>query len=397
MSEENKETNSIHKGVYKDKQYGSISTPIYQTSTFIANTRPLIESEECDSYAYSRFGNPTRAALEENLAAIEGGIKAFATNSGISAMQMVLMLLRQGDHIICSKQVFAGTYTLIDTIMGKFGVECTFFDLTDIEGLKEEVRGNTKMIWMETPTNPTMEVINIKEVVEIARYAEAWTVLDNSLMSPMGQSPFEFGVDIIVHSTSKSINGHSDVVGGGVIVRTEDVAKELTFLSGALGVGQAPMDSWLVLRGMKTMPARMRVHEENTIKVAEFLQSHARIKKVNYPGLKSDRGHELAKKQQKLFGPILSFEVHEEVDLKVFVDALKYVKFSYSLGGVESIVSHPWSQSHGRLTEEKRLEMGVNPRLMRLSVGIENCEDLINDLKNALDHAANSVSHFCEH
>lgn len=378
------ETMAIHNGVYKDEHYHSISTPIYQTSTFYA------ESLAAHSpYSYARFGNPTSKALEENINALEGGAGALATVSGNAAIFLVCLLLKKGEHLICSSAVHGGTMAIIEKVLARFGVEYSFVDLTDITALKKAIRLNTKLIWIETPSNPLLDVIDLKAVVQQARYAEALTVVDNTLMTPLWQQPFNFGIDLVVHSTTKYLNGHSDALGGAVVARTPELFNELSELSSLLGIGGHAFESWLILRGIKTLPYRLRAHEENASAIAQSLLSSPYINKIFYPGLATHPGHELAKKQQKSFGAIVCFEVNlEQIDLNQFFQSLKIFKLAYSLGGVESIISHPWSKSHSCLTERARLKAGITPSLVRLSVGIENKQDLIKDLQVALNNAA---------
>lgn len=380
-------TDLIHSGVFKDHQYNSVSTPIYQTATFFS------EGMESDSeYRYSRYSNPTRKALEENLCAIEGGVGAFATASGNAAIHLVLSLLKAGEHIICGKEVHGGTFLLIKEYLGKFGIESSFVDLLDLDAVRTTVRSNTRMIWVETPTNPLLKVVDISGVVEIARYAESICVVDNTLMTPFWQRPLDLGADIVIYSSTKYINGHSDVISGAVVAKSQSLADQLQYWVSLLGIGESPMDAWLVLRGMKTLPQRLKVHEYNAGRIVEFLQVHPCVKSVYYPGLENHPGHERAKVQQKSFGGIVCFEVDlENIDLTVFIKSLKYFQFSHSSGGVVSNISHPWSTSHQCVNEEVRREGGITKGLLRLSPGLEFFEDLIKDLQDAFKLAAKSI------
>lgn len=378
------ETDLMHEGVRGDEQHGSVVMPIYQAATFY-----MEGLEEEAEYKYSRYGNPTCRALEDNLSMLEGGVRAFATASGNAAIQLVLALLKAGDHVICGVEVHGGTYLLIKEYLGKFGVESSFLDLQDIEAVKAAVRVNTKMIWIETPTNPLMKVVDIAAMAEIAGYAGALCVVDNTVMTPFWQKPMEFGADIVVYSSTKYLNGHSDVISGAVVVRTEDLAQRLQYWISLLGVGESPMDAWLVLRGMKTLPQRLRVHAYNAQRVAEYLAGCVFVKKVYYPGFAKGLECELIKKQQKSFGGMVFCEVDlERLDLKCFIKSLKYFRLSHGSGGVVSNISHPWSTSHNCLSEEVRCSGGVTEGLLRISPGLEHHDDLIKDLQEAFATAA---------
>ncbi|PWU06197.1 MAG: cystathionine gamma-synthase [Verrucomicrobia bacterium] len=381
------ETDLLHAGMFKDRQYNSVSTPIYQTATFFS---PDLEGES--EYRYSRYSNPTRKALEENLAAIEGGKEAFATVSGNAAIHLVLSLLKAGDHIICGKEVHGGTFLLIKEYMGKLGVEASFVDFGDLESVKNKIKSNTRMIWVETPTNPLLKIVDIARVVEIAKYAEAICVVDNTLMSPFWQRPLDLGADIVVYSSTKYLNGHCDVISGAVIVKKEELAKKLQYWVSLLGIGEAPMDAWLVLRGLKTLPQRLKVHEYNTARIVEFLKTHPLVKAIYYPGLPDSPGYEIARVQQKSFGGMISFEVDlEALDLNQFIKSLNFFQFSHSSGGIISNISHPWSTSHKCINESIRKENGITEGLLRLSPGLEYYEDLIKDLQDAFKVAAKDI------
>ncbi len=372
-------TDLIHMGVFKDEQYHSVSTPIYQTATFFSE-----DLENLSKYRYSRYSNPTRKALEENLCAIEGGIEAFATVSGNASIHLVLSLLKAGDHIICGKEVHGGTFLLIKEYMGKFGIESAFVDLLDFDSVKKAVKANTRMIWIETPTNALLKIVDIAAIVEIAHYAESICVVDNTLMTPFWQRPLDLGADIVVYSSTKYLNGHSDVISGAVIVKSEFLAKELQYWVSLLGLGESPMDAWLVLRGLKTLPQRLKVHEYNAGQIVQMLKTHPLVKNIYYPGLENAQGHETAKLQQKSFGGMISFEVDlEALDLNLFIKSLKYFQFSHSSGGIVSNISHPWSTSHKCVAEALRKESGITEGLLRLSPGLEYYEDLIKDLQDA--------------
>lgn len=381
------ETDLIHKGGFCDKQYNTVSTPIYQTATFHSEG-PESEPE----YKYSRYSNPTRRALEDNLSALEGGFRAFATASGNAAIHLVLSLLKAGDHVICGTEVHGGTYLLIKEYLGKFGVQSTFLDLQNIAAVKAAVQPNTRILWVETPTNPLLKPVDIALMVEVASYAEAWCVVDNTLMTPFWQKPMDFGADIVIYSSTKYLNGHSDVISGAVVAKTENLAKQLQYWVSLLGIAESPMDAWLVLRGMKTLPQRLKVHEYNANVIAQFLDGNPLIKNVYYPGLEDSPSHDLAKRQQKSFGGIVCFELDlDAVDLNEFIKSLEYIQFSHSSGGVVSNISHPWSTSHNCVNEEVRRVGGITPGLLRLSPGLEHSDDLIKDLQKALKLAAKEI------
>lgn len=381
-------TDLIHAGVFKDKQYNSVSTPIYQTATFFSDGL-----EDFSEYRYSRHSNPTRKALEENLCTLEGGVEAFALVSGNAGIHLVLSLLKAGDHIICGKEVHGGTFLLIKEYMGRFGIESSFVDLLELEAVKKAVKANTRMIWVETPTNALLKIVDIAAIVKIAHYAESICVVDNTLMTPFWQRPLDLGADIVVYSSTKYLNGHSDVISGAVVVKSEFLAKELRYWVSLLGLGESPMDAWLVLRGLKTLPQRLKVHEYNAGQIVEMLKTHPFVKTIYYPGLQSAQGHETAKIQQRSFGGMIAFEVDlEAIDLNTFIKSLKYFQFSHSSGGIVSNISHPWSTSHKCVTEEVRRESGITEGLLRLSPGLEYYEDLIKDLQDALKLAAKEYS-----
>lgn len=378
------ETDLLHKGGFCDTQYNSVSTPIYQTATFHSEG-----PESYSEYKYSRYSNPTRKALEDNLNALEGGFQAFATTSGNAAIHLVLTLLKAGDHVICSKEVHGGTYLLIKEFMGKFGVEATFLDLQDLAAVKTSVKPNTRIIWVETPTNPLLKTVDIAAIASIAQYAGAWCVVDNTLMTPFWQRPMDFGADIVVYSSTKYLNGHSDVISGAVVAKTEHLASQLQYWVSLLGIAESPMDAWLVLRGMKTLPQRLKVHAYNTQLIVDFLVNSPYVKNVYYPGLADPIQFELISKQQKSYGGIVCFDVDlNAVDLNVFIKSLKYFQFSHSSGGVISNISYPWSTSHNCLNEDLRRSAGLTPGLLRLSPGLEHYDDLIKDLQQAFNLAA---------
>ncbi len=373
-------TKSVHTGVDKDSSYNSVITPIYPTSTFRFDALGKNKG-----YDYTRSGNPTRKALEENLASLEGGIGASATATGMAAITAVLFLLKSGDHVVTGDDIYGGTYRLFQYVFPSFGVSFSFVNMRDINAVKKAINPKTKMIWIETPSNPLLNIVDLKAVISLAKSKKLLTVADNTFLSPYFQRPLEFGADIVVHSTTKYLNGHSDVVGGAIIYNSKELEERLRYLVNALGVAQAPFDSWLVLRGVKTLAQRMEAHQENALNVAKFLESHPHVKKVYYPGLKSHPQQALIKSQMTGFGGMLAFELNtKKVSLEKFFAKLKYFSLAESLGGVESLIEHPWSMSHASMGEKALLASGMTKETIRVSCGIEDFSDLIDDLKSAL-------------
>ncbi len=373
-------TKSVHTGVYKDSSYNSVTTPIYPTSTFYFD-----ELGKNKGYDYTRSGNPTRVALEENIAALEGGLGCSATATGMAAITAILFLLKPGDHIVTGDDIYGGSYRLFQYVLAPMGFKFSFLNMRDINAIKKAINKNTKMIWIETPSNPLLNIIDMGAVNKIARSKKLLTVVDNTFLSPYFQRPFEFGADIIVHSTTKYINGHSDVVGGAIIYRTQEHKERLRYLVNALGVSQAPFDSWLVLRGVKTMPQRMEAHQAGAMAVAKFLEKHPHVKKVYYPGLKSHPQQDLIRKQMKGFGGMLAFDLDtKRVPLAHFFKKVKIFSLAESLGGIESLIEHPWTMSHASMGEKALTASGMTKETIRVSVGIEAPQDLIDALANAL-------------
>ena len=374
------QTTAVHTGVDKDSAYNSVITPIYQTSTF------RFESVgQTKGYDYSRTANPTRKALEQNLAALEGGVAASAVATGMAAIALTLHFFKSGDHIICTHDCYGGTERLLRTYGEQFGLRVTYVDMSDHAAVEEAVRPETKALWIETPSNPLLNIVDIRALAGIAHGHGALAIVDNTFLSPVNQRPFELGADLIVHSTTKYLNGHSDVVGGAVIANTCDLADRLQFLTNALGQGASPFDCWLVLRGIKTLIPRMREHERNAHLVAKFLNDHPAVRRVYYPGLPGQPGYELAKRQQYGFGGMVSFEVDGGIEeAKKVLGATKVFSLAESLGGIESLIEHPCTMSHASMKPDLREKAGINERVIRLSVGIEAAEDLLEDLDQAL-------------
>jgi cystathionine gamma-synthase len=374
------QTKSVHGGVDKDSAFNSVITPIYQTSTF-----RFEDIGKTKGYDYTRTANPTRTALEENIAALEGGILARAVSTGMAAIATTLHFFRTGDHIICTNDCYGGTERILRLFSDSFGFQVTYVDMGNLEDVKNALRPNTKALWIETPSNPLLNIVDIRALCIIAHNHNALAIVDNTFLSPVNQRPFELGADIIMHSTTKYLNGHSDVVGGAIIVKAQNHAERLHYLVNALGQGESPFDSWLVLRGIKTLVPRMKAHEENAIQVANFLEAHKSVRKVNYPGLKSHPRHELACSQQSGFGGMVSFEVDGGLDeVNHILRSVKIFAVAESLGGIESLICHPVSMTHASMNAELREKAGINERVIRLSVGIESAKDLIEDLDKAL-------------
>ena len=374
------QTDTIHAGVAPDKAYGAIMTPIYQSSTFVFE-----DIGKHRGFDYTRSGNPTRKALEDSLCALEGCTSAVAVTTGMAAITTTLNLFRSGDEIICTDDCYGGTSRLMKTVEEHFGIRVHFVNLQDASNLLPLVNENTRAVWVETPSNPLLNLVDISAVSTLAKERGLLTIVDNTFLSPYGQKPFELGADVVVHSTTKYLNGHSDVVGGAVLSNSEDLDTRLKFLVNCLGTCAQPFDCWLVLRGIKTLVVRMREHERNALAVAEFLQSHPKVKRVFYPGLPAHPQYELAKKQQLSFGGMVSFELDGPLEeLYRVLKATKLFALAESLGGVESLIEHPATMSHASMDSEHRLAAGITDSIIRLSVGIEDRDDLIADLQSAL-------------
>ena len=373
-------TKAVHTGVNIDKTFNSVITPIYPTSTFYFD-----EIGKNKGYDYTRSGNPTRAALEANIAALEGGIDCSATATGMAAITAVMFFLKSGDHIITGDDIYGGTYRLFNAVLKPMGYDFSFINMRDLKAIKAAVKKNTKMFWIETPSNPLLNIVDMEAVISIAKKARALSVVDNTFLSPYFQKPFEFGADMVVHSTTKYINGHSDVVGGAIIYGKKELQERGRYLVNALGISQSPYDAWLVLRGVKTLVPRMEAHQINAIKLAHFLEGHKNVRQVYYPGLKSHPQPDLIKKQMKGFGAMLAFELNtSKVSLNKFFKKLQYFALAESLGGVESLAETPWFMSHASMGEAGLRASGITKETVRVSVGIEDAEDLIADLNNAL-------------
>ncbi|HEX7191375.1 MAG TPA: cystathionine gamma-synthase [Thermoanaerobaculia bacterium] len=373
-------TDCIHAGQEPEETTGAVTVPIFQTSTYV---QPELGRNK--GYEYARTKNPTRSALEANLAALERGKHAHCFASGMSATDTVFRMLEKGDHVVAGENMYGGSYRLFSRVCEKFGVEFTYIDTSNVANLKGALRDNTKIVFLETPTNPMMTITDIAGCADVAHKRGALVVVDNTFCSPFLQRPIELGADIVVHSTTKFLNGHSDSVGGVVVSNSDEIAEKIGFLQNAVGAILSPFDSWLVLRGVKTLAVRMKRHEENGGAMANYLAHHAKVQKINYPGLPDHPQHELAKRQMNGFGALISFELGSYANAKKFLDRVRLCSLGESLGGVETLISHPETMTHASVPVETRKRLGITPGLVRISVGIEDIEDLIGDLENAFE------------
>lgn len=373
-------TKAIHGNQQNEPTTGAVMTPIFQTSTF-AQTSPGVHT----GYEYSRAANPTRTALENALASIENGSHGFAFGSGLAATDAVMKLLNPGDEIIAMDDLYGGSYRMFSKIYAKYGLKFHFVDMTNLDLIKEKLNDKTKLIWIETPTNPLMKVVDIQAVCEIVKGKDLKVAVDNTFASPYLQNPLDLGADIVMHSATKYLNGHSDVVAGALIVNDKKLAEDIHFQLFAGGGILGPQDSYLVLRGIKTLHLRMQRHSENGRKVAEFLTKHNKVKDVFYPGLENHPNHEVAKKQMRDFGGMVSFtfKTGEMKDAVKFLENLKVFTLAESLGGVESLANHPATMTHASIPADVRAKNGVTDDLVRLSVGVEDIDDLLKDLEQA--------------
>ncbi len=376
------ETIAIHAGDRPGKAFGAISPPIYQTSTFVFK-----DVGKTRGYDYSRTANPTRKILEDTIAQLEGGKAGFAFATGMAAETTIMHLLKAGDHVISGDDVYGGTYRLFQNVMRDFGLEFTFLRMDSRQTIEEAIKPNTRMLWLETPSNPLLNIVDIEMVVDIARRHKLLTVIDNTFATPYFLRPIEYGVDLVVHSTTKYLNGHCDVVGGAVVTTSDELTQKVQFLLNAMGTCASPFDCWLVLRGIETLPLRMERHEKNALAVANYLKEHPGVKRVFYPGLKFHPGHEIAKRQMKGFGGVVSFEIKGGIEsVNTFLRKLKVFSLAESLGGVASLAEHPATMSHASMPEDYREKVEITDELIRLSVGLENVDDLTEDLERALEH-----------
>jgi cystathionine gamma-lyase len=383
-------TKAIHAGQAADPATGATIVPIYQTSTY---TQEAVGAHK--GFDYSRTVNPTRVALEAQLAALENAAYGSAFASGMAATSAVLNLLSAGDHVVVTDDLYGGTYRLFSRVLSRYGLEFTYVDMADVDAVRAAVKPNTKMFWIETPTNPLLKLIDIRAISDMrtalrgAQADKAIVVVDNTFASPYFQQPLELGADIVVHSTTKYIGGHSDVVGGAALTSNKEFYDVIKFHQNAVGGVPGPNDAWLTMRGAKTLAIRMREHAKNAQAVAEFLEAHPEVERVYYPGLASHPQHELAKRQMSGFGGMVSFTLKGPEQRAIdFANRMHYFSLAESLGGVESLICHPARMTHGSIPKEEREKRGVTDGLLRLSVGIEDIDDLIGDLKQALESSA---------
>jgi cystathionine beta-lyase/cystathionine gamma-synthase len=374
-------TDAIHVGQEPDPATGAVSVPIYQTSTYVQE-----ELGKHKGYDYARAGNPTRTALERNLARLEGGVHGLAFASGMAAINAVLTLLKSGDHVIASHAVYGGVYRLFSQVLTNFGLEFSYVDTTCVENVESALQKNTRMLYIETPTNPTMAVSDLTEMNRLARERNIPLVVDNTFMSPYLQRPIEFGATMVVHSTTKFLNGHSDSIGGAVILTRKEDYDRLYFIQKSAGAVLAPFDCWLVLRGVKTLAVRMEQHEKNGRVIAAFLEKHPKVQRVYYPGLASQPQHELSQRQMDGFGAMIAFELGSRAAAERMLRQVKLCSLGESLGGVETLISHSATMTHASVPPEMREKIGITEGLVRISVGIEDVDDLIADLDSALSH-----------
>jgi cystathionine beta-lyase/cystathionine gamma-synthase len=370
----------IHAGQEPDPSTGAIITPIYQTSTYVQDALGVHKG-----YEYARTQNPTRAALEANIAAMEQGKAGFAFASGMAATGAVLTLLQSGDHVVVTDNTYGGTYRLFERVLRKYQLDFTYVDTSDVSQIEGAIRPDTRLLFLETPTNPVLRLTDLAAASEVAHRRGVAVAVDNTFASPYVQRPLEFGADLVIHSTTKFLNGHSDSVGGVVIATRDDHIEWLRFVQNAQGAILGPMDAWLVLRGTKTLPIRMERHNANAEVLAAYLAAHPKVKRVHYPGLPTHPQHALAKKQMRGYGGLISFELGALEAARTLLNSVRLMALAESLGGVETLISHPASMTHASVPPERRRQIGLTDDMVRVSVGIEDVDDLRNDLARALD------------
>jgi cystathionine gamma-lyase / homocysteine desulfhydrase len=375
-----RKTKLIHGGIPGDQTTGAVSFPIYQVSTYKQEDVGVHKG-----YEYSRTGNPTRFALEELIKDLEEGKRGFAFGSGMAAITAVMMLFSSGDHVILTDDVYGGTYRIMSKVLNRIGIESTFVDTTDLDAVRAAIQPNTKALYIETPTNPLLKVTDIEACAQLAKEKGMQTIVDNTFSTPYWQTPLAFGADIVLHSATKYLGGHSDVVAGLVVVNDDQLADDLHFVQNSTGGILGPQDSWLLIRGIKTLGLRMEAHEANTRKIVEFLSGNESVKKIYYPGLETHPQHAIAKQQAEGFGGMVSFDVGSAEKAAEVLGRVKYFTLAESLGAVESLISVPAKMTHASIPTERRAELGITDGLIRISVGIEDVEDLIEDLKQALE------------
>lgn len=372
-------TKAIHAAIEPDPTYGSIMTPIHLTSTYVQE-----ELGKNKGYEYARVSNPTRTVLERQIAELEGGKEGLAFGSGMAAISTLFAYLKAGDHVVASHNVYGGVYRLALALLKDYKIDFDFVDTTDLDNIRKALRPSTKMVYIETPTNPTMEITDLAGVANLCKAKKIFSAVDNTFASPYLQNPLEFGIDVVVHSATKYLNGHSDMLGGLIVLNDKALTERLRLLQKSIGGIMSPFEAWMCLRGIKTLAVRMDRHNHNAIAIADFLAKHRAVKKVNFPGLVSHPQHRLAKKQMRGFGGMLSFDLGSLEKTKAFMKRVKLCALAESLGGVETLISHPATMTHSFITPEQRKKIGITDGLVRLSVGIEDVEDIREDLKSAL-------------
>ncbi len=370
----------IYGGIYGDEQTGAVNTPVYQTSTYMQDGLG-----QHKGYEYSRTGNPTRAALEALIAELEGGVAGFAFASGMAAIAAVLSLFQSGDSIIISSNVYGGTFRILDKVFNRFGLRYRIVDTTDLDVLEASITEDVKAVLVESPANPLLTITDIKGVSELAKQRGIYSIVDNTFMTPYLQRPIELGADVVIHSATKYLGGHSDLIAGLVVVNDEPLAEELHFVQNATGGILQPFDSFLLIRSIRTLGVRMDRHVDNAAMIVDFLQSHEGVKRLYYPGLPHSQGYEVNRRQAKNGGAMVSFELTEEHDIRTFFKALRLVALAESLGGVESLVCHPASMTHASIPKNIREKVGITEGLIRLSMGIESVDDVREDIGQAID------------
>ncbi|MBM7580356.1 bifunctional cystathionine gamma-lyase/homocysteine desulfhydrase [Jeotgalibacillus terrae] len=374
-------TKLIHGGIVGDEATGAVSTPIYQVSTYKQDGVGGLRQ----GYEYSRTGNPTRHALEELIKDLENGHAGFAFGSGMAAISSVMMLFDTGSHVVLTDDVYGGTYRVMTKVLNRLGIDSTFVDTSNPENVKDAIQENTKAVFIETPTNPLLKVTDIAAVSAVAKEHGLLTIVDNTFTTPYWQTPIDHGADIVVHSATKYLGGHSDVVAGLVVVNSAELAEEVHFVQNSVGAILGPQDSWLLMRGIKTLGLRMEEHEVNAKEIVSFLERHEGVTTIHYPGIKSHPGHETAAKQSRGFGGMISFDVGSGEKAARVLEKVKYFTLAESLGAVESLISVPARMTHASIPAERRAELGITDGLVRISVGIEDIEDLLADLEQALE------------
>ncbi|SFX42481.1 cystathionine gamma-lyase / homocysteine desulfhydrase [Thermoactinomyces sp. DSM 45891] len=379
------DTKLIHGGIFGDEHTGAVSVPIYQVSTYkqdgVGNHK---------GFEYSRTGNPTRHALEVLIADLENGTRGFAFSSGMAAISTIVSLFSQGDHLVVGDDIYGGTYRVLSNVFNRFGIESTLVDTSVLSNVEAAIRPNTKAIYMETPSNPLLKVTDIKGLAVIAKKHNLLSIVDNTFLTPYWQNPLDLGADIVLHSATKYLGGHSDVVAGLVAVKEEELGEQLHFVQNSIGAVLGPQDSWLLIRGLKTLGLRMKAHEENALQLAKWLSKQDQVSKVYYPGLETHKGHEMASTQARGYGGIISFDVGSEERADHILSKTKYFTLAESLGAVESLISVPARMTHASIPAERRAELGITDGLIRISVGVEDVEDLIQDLAQAMEVIAGS-------